>query len=161
VLLRLGDRAPDDGLGQRDGDRHAHGEARIEETERRRPAAADEEERADAQERRGQEAAEEVVDAEHLVAPAGGRSPGERGRRRGVGGERCGPGGELRPALVAPASEHEPGEPEGEECGGECKERFHGPRSVNLRAPGRRSATSSPPARLRSRRRSSPRRHSR
>ena len=71
VLLRLRDRVPGDGGGERDGDGNAHGEARVDEPERRRPAPAGQEQRADPEEGRRQEPAEEVIDAEgvHRSSP--------------------------------------------------------------------------------------------
>ena len=84
VVLRLGDRVAGHRCGQRDGDRHADCEPGVQEAERRRPALADQKERADAEEGRGEEPAEEVVDAEGGVAPPRGRSPGQGRRREGI-----------------------------------------------------------------------------
>ena len=128
VVLRLGDRVAGDRRGQRHCDRHADCEPGVQEAERRRPAPADEKERADAEQGRGEEPAEEVVDAEGGVAPPRGRSPGQGRRREGIRCQRRGPGGELRIAALAPAAGEHAGESKRKQRGGERKKRIHGVR---------------------------------
>ena len=117
--------SPATGLVSGTASGHADGEARVDEPERRRPAPAGQEQRADPEERSRQQPAEEVVDAEGLIVPARCRSPGQRGRRGCVGAETGGPGGELRLPALAPAAGEQPGEAKGEEGGGEREQGFH------------------------------------
>ena len=82
VRLGLRDRAAGDRIGQRHRDRDSDREPDVEERQRSHPANADALQRAGAEERGGEEAAAEVVDAEGRVAPAVRRAPRDRPRAR-------------------------------------------------------------------------------
>ena len=90
---------------ERHGDGDADREPDVHERQRPDPADACPLQRAGAEQRRCEKAAEEVVDAERRVAPVGGRSPRDRARAGGEGTERGGPGQEARcRALPVPAT---------------------------------------------------------
>src|SRR4029453_14401544 len=82
-------------------------------------------ERADAEQRRSEQCAEEVVDAERPRIPAGCGAPRERRRGRRVGEKRGRPGGQLRPPGRPPASRDGARETERDQGRTERKERFH------------------------------------
>ena len=101
--------------------RPAYDEARPR-AARRTPASS---ERAGAEERRRQQRAGRVVDAERARVPLRRLAPGDRRRGDRIGGERPGPGGELGPPRRAPAAREQAGEPQREQRGGEGEERVH------------------------------------
>ena len=125
VLLRLRDRAARDRRRQRDREGDPDREPGVEEAERCGPAPSGEEQRADAEERRREEAPAEVVDAEGAVVPAGRGAPGEGSRRGRVGEERGRPRGELRRSARPPAAQQVARESEREERSRECKQCLH------------------------------------
>ena len=86
---------------ERDCDRDADREPDVDERDRRDPPLPDEQERPDAEERRRQERAAEVVDAERRVAPTRRGAPGERAGSERVGAEARSPGRELGSAPPA------------------------------------------------------------
>ena len=129
VLGRRDARAPPAGHGN--GDRDSDRKADVDEGGPQRPPASREQQGAEPEKRRGQQPAEEVVDAEGRLVPARRRSPGKRGRGDGVRNERGTPGGELRSPAGPPASREQASQPQGKKRRRERKERFHDD-SLNL-----------------------------
>ena len=109
--------------GHREGDSDC--EPRIRERDRRGPAASGQQEGAGAEQRRRQQRAGGVVDAEGAPVPACRLAPGDRRGGDRVRGEGPSPGEQLRPAARALPGGEEPGEPQREERGGEGDERVH------------------------------------
>ena len=125
MVLREGDAVRGERAVQRYREADADREAGVDERDRCRLPPAGEEERAGAEEGRGQQGAGRVVDAEGAAVPAVGLSPRDRARGDRVCGEAGRPREELRTPLRAPAARKEAREAEGEKRGGEGDERVH------------------------------------
>ena len=124
-VLRFGDVAPGDLGFERNRERHPDREAGVHEDDGRSPATPDQEQRPRSEQRRRQERAAEVVDAERGFAPARGGTPGERSGREGEGSEGRGPGQELRPAVEAETLREVGRKPQGDERRTECQKGLH------------------------------------
>ena len=113
-VLGLGNVRPRELGLERNRDARPRSRGPVDERERCRPAPPHQEQRAGAEQRRRQQRAAEVVDAERGLAPARGGTPRERARRHRIRGERGRPGSELRPALRAKAAHELAREPQGD-----------------------------------------------
>jgi len=83
------------------------------------PTSADEQERSGAEEWRGQQAAEEVVEPEGCIAPAGRGAPGKCRGGTGIREERSRPQRQLGCPTGAPATGEAAGEAQRQQRGGE------------------------------------------
>jgi aspartate aminotransferase-like enzyme len=117
VVLRRGDSVRGEGP--------VHG---YRERDRRGTAAAGEEKRAGAEQRRREQCACRVVDAEGAVVPAGGLTPRDCGRGDGVRGESRAPREEFGPFAAPVPGRKQAREPERQERGSEGDERIHSSR---------------------------------
>jgi hypothetical protein len=88
VLLRVRDLVARHGHRQRFRDRSAYDQPDIDQDDWNHPAVPAQEQRARAEQRRGEQAAEEVVEPECGIAPPCGRSPDQCGGRKGESRER-------------------------------------------------------------------------
>ena len=128
MVLRCRDSVRREGAVHRHRERDADGEADVDERDRRGAASPGEHEGAGAQERRGEETAGGVVDAEGAVVPARCLAPRDRGRRDRVGGESCRPSKQLRSPAGPISRCQQARKPEGDQCRSEGHERFHASR---------------------------------
>ena len=128
VVLRRGDPVRCEGAVHRNREGDAHREPGIDESHRRRPAAADEQKRPRSQERRGKQGACGVVDPEGAFVPARCFPPGDRGRGDRIRCEARRPGEHLGPSTTPVALRQKAREPQGEQGRGEGDERVHASR---------------------------------
>ncbi len=131
-MLGLWDLRPRDRGLQRYGERDAERETDVDERDRRDPPLPHEKERADAEQRGGQERASQVVHAKRGIAPARGGAPRESRRRDRIRAEACRPGRELRRAAPAVAADEIAREPQRDERRRKREEGVHGADCIAL-----------------------------
>jgi serine---pyruvate transaminase len=125
MILRRGDSVRSEGAVHRHCERDADGEPGVGERHGGGAAVPGQEKRARPEQRRGQQRAGGVVDAEGPSVPTRRLAPGDRGRGDGVRAEPRRPGEHFgSPAAPVPAGQ-QPREPEGNERSREGDERVH------------------------------------
>jgi serine---pyruvate transaminase len=128
VILRRGD--PVRGEDAVDGDSKGDADREADVDERHRPGAAtaDEEKGARTEERRGQQTAGRVVDAERALVPARRFAPRDRGGRDGICGQPRRPGEKLGSPAAPIASRQQARESQRQQCRAEGQKRVHASR---------------------------------
>ena len=126
MVAWLGNRIAADRGVKRDGEGKAHGEADPDEGERSSPPPARLGERAEAEERSGEQPSTEVVDAKGAIVPPSGGTPCKRSRCDRERGEGRGPERPFRRGPLAMAADEETCEAKRDERRGERGDNVHG-----------------------------------
>jgi serine---pyruvate transaminase len=128
VILRRGDSMRGEGAVYRHRERDADGEPGVGERHGCGAAVPGEKKRARPEQRRGQQRAGGVIDAEGSGVPTRRLAPCDCGRGDGVRAEPRRPGEHLGPSAAPVPARQQPREPEGNERGCEGDERVHSSR---------------------------------